>query len=614
MRFGVTPPWALALGAVLAAVLWDSKAPAADVKRVFGLGVAVAALGLGVAGFIQNKKRARVTLPWAAAFWFAFVVWSGVSLAWGSPGGMGALGVWAGASGLLLASRLLGISDARRAAGLTAAGVGGISALFAIIQAVFGARGLGIHGGHGNPNWLGLILALTLPLSIDLAASFRRESARAWGFFAMLAAVQVPALILARSRVAWAATLAGFVIWVFVSGALGKKRAIAAGGAAIAIAIAVATGLAVAPPSFSAQNANIENDSVVNDSDTPVAEAWEGRVWIWRASADAAVRELPFGAGLGDFADAYLDAQGERLADFSPKIASRRFLNATTAHSDWIEVAVNSGLPALFFLAGAFVAALGSAIRGRRSADAAALFAFAVCAAGDSPLAQPGFVMPFALLLGASSIELDVNPVGSSRNEPVQKNLGRRAISIAYPRAAGLIGLGCAALLLSVAASTWLGARKLTQAREGLLPEERIKTIAAAAKIDPRNGETALALGLAYLEIGDATSALSELQRSRALLANIGTDIAIGNAHLLAGKPDASERAAAAYRRALARHPGSFRAHVNLAEALIEMGARGEAEEHLAAARSIYPGHPKLALVTERLRKATIDAESGEPP
>jgi tetratricopeptide (TPR) repeat protein len=598
---------ALAVGAVIAAVAWDPIAPAADVKRVFGIGVAVAALGLGLARLVREAGAPKVTLPAAGALWLAFVAWSGASLAWGSPSGISALGTLAGGSGLLLASRALGFSawEGRRAAGLTAAGVGGISALFAIAQALGGARGLGIHGGHGNPNWLGLLLAFTLPLSIDLAASLRRESTRAWGFAAAIASVQVPALILARSRVAWAASLAGLAVWLILSGALRRNRAIVAG----AIAIAIGTGSAAArsaPP-----NATSAEDLAAGAEDTPIAEAWEGRVWIWRASADAALARLPIGAGLGDFAGAYLDAQGKRLANFPPKIASRRFLNATTAHSDWIEVAVSSGLPAPLLLAAAVIAALGIAIRERRSAEAAALVAFAVCAAGDSPLAQPGFVIPFALLLGASSSDSRPNPSSNPTRiqTPIQK--ARRPIRLPYPRAITAIALGCAALLLAAAAATWLGSRKLTRAREGLLPEERLAALASAAKLDPRSGEAALALALAHLEIGDPVRALRELERSRALLANIGTDIAIGNAHLLAG--GSRQLAAAAYRRALARHPGSFRARVNLAEALIATGARGEAEEHLAAARSIYPGHPKLALVAERLRKAIIDAETGEP-
>ncbi len=586
------PRWALVIGAVIAAVAWDPIAPAADVKRALCLGVGVAALGLGLARMEAGALK-PITLPAAAAFWRGFVAWSGASLTWGSPAGVSALGTWAGASALLLAARIVWrrASEARRAASLTAAGIGGISALFAIAQAAGGARGLGIHGGHGNPNWLGLLLAFTLPLSIDLAAALRRESVRSWVLAAALAAVQVPALLLARSRVAWAATLVAFALWAILGGALLRRgRSVAAGAVAIAI-LAGSAAARSAPPDLT--------DPAPGAQDTPIAEAWEGRVWIWRASADAALQELTIGAGLGEFPAAYLDAQGERLAELPPKTASRRFLNATTAHSDWIEVAVSSGLPALLLLAAAVITALAGAVRGHRPAEASAIVAFAVCAAGDSPMAQPGLVIPLALLIGAS--------------QPDEDPARRPAIRLPYPRATVAIGLGCVALLLAAAVATWLGARKLTRAREGLLPSERIAALTSATRLDPRSGEAALALGLARLEAGDPTGALADLDRSRALLANIGTDIAMGNAHLLAGGPRAPERAASAYRRALARHPGSFRARVNLAEALLELGALGEAEEHLAAARSIYPGHPKLALVAERLRKATIDAETGEP-
>ena len=585
----------LVVGAVIAAVAWDPIAPAADVKRALSLGVGVAALGLGLARMEAGAPK-PITLPAAAAFWLGFVAWSGASLAWGSPSGVSALGTWAGASALLLASRVFWrrASEARRAASLTAAGIGGISALLAIAQAAGGARGLGIHGGHGNPNWLGLLLAFTLPLSIDLAAALRRESARSWALAAALSAIQVPALLLARSRVAWAATLVAFALWAILGGVLRRGRSVAAG----AVAIAILAGSAAArsePPDLT--------DPTPGAQDSPIAEAWEGRVWIWRASADAALHELPIGAGLGEFPAAYLDAQGKRLADLPPKTASRRFLNATTAHSDWIEVAVSSGLPALLLLAAAVITALAGAVRGHRPAEASAIVAFAVCAAGDSPMAQPGLVIPLALLLGASHPDEDPDPSRKSR----------RAIRLPYPRVTVAIALGCVALLLAAAVATWLGSRKLTRAREGLLPSDRIAALTSATRLDPRSGEAALALGLARLEAGDPTGALADLDRSRALLANIGTDIAIGNAHLLAGGPGAPERAASAYRRALARHPGSFRARVNLAEALIELGALDQARDHLAAARSIYPGHPKLALVAERLRKATIDAETGEP-
>jgi Flp pilus assembly protein TadD len=121
--------------------------------------------------------------------------------------------------------------------------------------------------------------------------------------------------------------------------------------------------------------------------------------------------------------------------------------------------------------------------------------------------------------------------------------------------------------------------------------------------VDPRSGEIALERGLDALLAGDAAAALPELWRSRSLLANVGTDVAIGNAELGRGRPDA---AVAAYQRALRRHPGSFRAHANLAMAYGQLGALALARQHLATARALQPGHPKLAEMAQRLGEQAL--------
>jgi len=95
---------------------------------------------------------------------------------------------------------------------------------------------------------------------------------------------------------------------------------------------------------------------------------------------------------------------------------------------------------------------------------------------------------------------------------------------------------------------------------------------------------------------------LAELERSRALLPQVATEVAIGNAHLFAGDADA---AAAACQRALRLDPGSFRAHANLAVALRRLGRDDDAELHLRAARRIWPYHPVLAAIAAQ--PGTVD-------
>ena len=121
-----------------------------------------------------------------------------------------------------------------------------------------------------------------------------------------------------------------------------------------------------------------------------------------------------------------------------------------------------------------------------------------------------------------------------------------------------------------------------------------------------RRAEIALERGLRELDLGYGTLALKELWRSRRLLANVGTDVAIGNAEMLLGHPEAAE---AAYRRALARNPGSFRAHANLSQARLALGALEEAERELGIAAELWPGNPRLEEMGERIRKAVFERE-----
>ena len=195
---------------------------------------------------------------------------------------------------------------------------------------------------------------------------------------------------------------------------------------------------------------------------------------------------------------------------------------------------------------------------------------------GDSPLNQPAIVLLLSLLVAASPRRWRINPV-------------------ALQTLAAVV----TALLLAAALGSWLSARLQTQARDAS-PALRRALLERAADLDERNGQVWLTLGLDRLELGEPKAAVPLLQRSRDRLANVGTDIALGNAWVEAGEP---QRAEPCYRRALALHPASMRAHANLAEALRLQGKLDDAEHHLDLALQLYPGHPKLAELRERLRQ-----------
>ena len=535
--------WSFGVAAALAGLAWDPAAPAADPKRALVLLVAAAA--------IASTRRARaVEVAPAGLLFVAFVALSALSLCWGAGGGGRDLATLGGAALLLAAASSRPRDEVAGIARTAASLLGGGAALWALAEAVAGARGLAVHGGQGNPNWLGLLLAATLPLS--LSALFRAErGSRGERLLALLALPQIPALLLAQSRTAWIA------LAVAATATLADRRAPLK--RSVGVALATSGAVAIALVLFVHAGA---------------ARSLDGRIWIWRLAARTAAGAFPWGAGLGAFPRLFLDQQGPALATLPTGEAARRFVYATTAHNDWLEVTTETGLPGLALLAAAIGSGIVACRRAGARAEAATLIAFAISALADSPLRQPAVLVPVALALASAPRTLRLS--------------SERPRRIAAVPALGLLA---AAALLPIAGASWFGAHLATAARDAD-PARKLALLTRAAQVDPRSGEIAFALGLAHLERGAPDAALPELERSRPLLPQIATDVAIGNAYLLAG--DWGE-AAAAYDRALRLDPGSFRARANLVVALRRLGRDGEADRQLRQARRLWPNHPALA-------------------
>ena len=572
---------ALALGASAACLAYDPRAAAADPKRALALVVGLAAIGALVVDE-RRPPRPELRLPLASIAAAGFVALALLSAAFGLPSGQLDLAPWLAAAGLAAAAARLGQGGAVRAARLAGAVVGGGASLLAIGAFARGGRGFDLHGGQGNPNWLGLLLAVCLPLTIDAAWSLARaRRTRPLAVAATLVLVEAVALYLSHSRVAWCATLVAlvFAVVVHLRDRARRRLALGAVAAALALALAVLVAAAAQPP------ARADVDAI--SSDVPAGMSIAGRAWIYRAALAASGRALPLGHGLGRFGHAFLDAQGESLQRLPPAEAARRFVNATTAHNDVLQAAVESGPLAALLLAAAVVAAAVAHLRGGWLAGAAVFVALGVTMLGDSPLRQPAVVILAALALGA---------------------LPRRGARVRLPfaaRRAALVALG-ALMSWSLTASvrSWIATTVRVAARESA-PSARLRELARSASIDRGSGEAWLDLGLAELALGDAEPALRHLERSRGLLANVGTDIALGEA-LLAS--DDAERALAAYRRALARNPGSARAHAGVAEAQRALGRLDQAEEAATVARNLLPGDARVRALLDRIREARMDA------
>ena len=285
------------------------------------------------------RRGSIATLPPGAAWLFTFVALSALSLAWhGTPGGRD-LATSVGAGALLAAACLRPRHEIAACARLVAVLVGGGAALGAVAQALAGARGLAIHGGQGNPNWLGLLLAVSLPLSVSFAL---RRPRRPIALASVL--LQLSALVLAQSRTAWIALAAAGVVTLVAHPAASRTgRWLAIGGAMVLLA------------------------AVASMVHAGAASSLAGRAWIWRLAARAAMDSFPFGAGVGAFPALFLEQQGQALAALPAGEAARRFVNATTAHSDWLETAVETGLPGVIALGGALAVPSGPAGAAARS-------------------------------------------------------------------------------------------------------------------------------------------------------------------------------------------------------------------------------------------------------
>lgn len=491
---------------------------------------------------LAATRKLRIALPLPLGLMFAFAVWTFVRGGLSSAGALLAAVVIASvAAGLPRAQRLELARD-------TSIAIGTGAAVIASVQWLRGARGMEFHGGLGNPNWLGLLLAITLVLTIFATAS------RRW--LAAAVAVQLFAWAVAQSRAGWIALVAGLgIAWVARRRRVGIPLV-----AMLALASVVAARLHVT-----------HHGGVLG--------ALAGRFWIWKSSLAAAVHALPFGTGVDRFSDAYLVEQGRLLLGWDAAEASRTFVHATTAHNEWLHAFATLGAVGVVLLA-ALVALGIDATRRRFPAGAGALGALAVGASADVPLHVPAILVVTALLLS------------TARRAPLG---GDRLVAIA------LVALCVAPLEASV--RHWRTTRLMTDARDAL-PAARSALLHAAATLSPGSAEAQFAWGTDQVDRGDLEAGLTSLQRSRALSAAVSTDVAIGNALVALRRPG---EARAAYARALGKNPGSFRAHANLAVALAELGDFPAAQRELALAQKLYPGHDKLPHIEETVRRLRLE-------
>ncbi len=525
------------------------------IKRLLVAGVAV------VLAVWVTKSESRVG---GGLAWLGFVGWSLATVGVSAHGAaVPVVILYTSAVVVALGVAAMGLGRARVIAIATGTLLGLAVATHVLFTFASGGRGLTLEGGQGNPNWAGMVLAMALVLGVE---AMRRTRHRV----AVVAVIGVTALALGmtHARVAWVA-LAVAGVWLFVSARRARATLALAGGLVVIGAVitqgsaAKGTGKAVA--------------QTVTAYEAPAEIAFAGRVAIARVGLSAARAHMPLGAGLGGFPGAYLAAQGDRLAYLPAAGAARRFVAAETAHDDYVQALVETGPLGLALL----VAALIGSLRAQKNPGLrAALIVFSVCALGDSPLWLPATVVLLALIV-------------ASTPAPTRRLTGLERYALV-----GVAGLALAFALRARASD-------LLVARAELEPEHRTALLTRAARIDPWSGEAALRLGLARLDQGDIDDAQVALLHARRLQPSVAVELALGGALDAAGDPMGAD---AAVRRALALHPGSFRAWLARAALLRARGELDEAQRALDVARTILPHHPALEGVRMAIAEGRLES------
>ncbi|MCA9645927.1 MAG: O-antigen ligase family protein [Polyangiaceae bacterium] len=555
--------------------MWD---PAATALAPKALAVCVLALcGAAWCAF----RGAPLVLPsplGAAGLW---VAWSCFSLLWGSPGALVGLSFNIAALVLALVARATWSNkELRQQLRKLAVFLGVSTAAWALYQYAGGARGSYIHGGLGNPNWLGLSLALTLLLSIPQRSAL--HSLRGRLAVALSLTPQLAALYLAQSRVAWVALVVALVVGLLRVSLqrLDPTRIRAAKLGRLAPHLAW----------LCAMTAPLGAWGAAPSASGSWQAALAGRRFIWRSALEAMAQnplKALTGFGSGRFSEAFLEGQGALLGELSERSAARAFQALQSAHSDWLQTFLEHGLIGWALMVAWLWLSLRAVGTGKIWIHGEMfLAALAVCAIADAPLLQPG-ILVLALLVTAAIGTDAFGRIPRLRRLPI------------WWLALGLLAVGT-----RLTAGHWLGERAATAAKA--VPEERLSALARAVKLDPYSADTHFDFAVALLASDQPERSLEHAERSLQLSRSLGAELIRAKALSRLGR---LKQAHVALLSARTISPGSFRVNLGLAAIELEQGEPGTAETSLNRAAAVLPGDSRIAPLRERIKQAKRDQE-----
>jgi tetratricopeptide (TPR) repeat protein len=563
------------LGLALPLLFWPGLEQAYRLPQCLALALGVAFLGLSwclqsraprfslldaaVLSFFIWRSASRLAQGWdpqalawllEQALYLFLYLWSGQRLA--QPGLGRRLRFWllaglglGAAYGCAQALGLDPMADSARSAG-------------------FGSRAF---GAMGNPDFWAGELALLLPLA--LAPYLAQDWSLAWG--AGFCALLLASLLLSQTRGAWLAYAlsSAFLLWRLGPRLRWRRLALLLG-------LGLLLGLAFSLPG--PQNPGGQRLWQRVASLAAPGEAAQGRALMAGVALQVARQHPLLGCGGGCFTNAFLAAQGPRLA--ADLAQPYRFTH--DAHCDPLQLAAESGFLAL----GLYLLCLGLAwagLWGRRDSLGPALAAGLLGLALHGLLHFPLSVVPsaagFWLLLGWS-----------------------RAISGGRgwePGTAWARGLAGVALVLSLAAvlafaRSMVADHAFHQGMNALAQEQPALAepgLRRAMALEPGDAEHGLQLGLALNRLGRQAEAEAAFRASLARLP--ANSAAWGGLGLCLAQQGRLGQAQAALRQALALNPRDLASWGNLGKTLYLAGRVPEARRAYAAGLAVDPAWPE---------------------
>jgi O-antigen ligase len=433
--------------------------------------------------------------------------------------------------------------------------------------------GLAAVSAEGNTNYSGTLAAMILPVA---GAAVMAEGRPAWKrALAGVSAAGLFALLLAtESRGGLAGAAAGCVV---AGAALVSRRVPRA-----AVATAAAIVLLVAAPLLLMGRRHFSPAR---------AETARVRLGIWRGSLSMVAERPWLGAGAGGFVARFPPHRDPEEFSISNRDAGMDFKEVEDAHSSWVQVAAETGVPGLLtFLLVLYVAARlwRYYVRNASDTDTAAALAglgggvAAYLAAGvfNTLTARVSHTLLFWAFLGM--IEL----AGHGRR-PRRRTTARQA-AVAAPAAAALLALMAAGLAGTLA---WMD-REFQSGMRSASASERADRFREGLRVHPPYGPMRYEMARALAALGQARESAAAY---RAVLEARPHQVAALNnlAIELLKTPNGEDEAERHLRHAIAVEPEYFLSHYNLGVLEARRRRFGEARGLFAEALRKNPRHAR---------------------